>query len=85
MIQNEQEYRATLQRIEKFQRHVEQLRKAGIRIEEGSRIRHSRFGEGKVRIIDQEHVVIVSNEDHKQHVFRIEGPEIKEAECVFDP
>jgi len=27
MIQNEQEYRATLQRIEHFQRQVEQLRK----------------------------------------------------------
>jgi len=26
MIQNEQEYRATLQRIERFQRQVEQLR-----------------------------------------------------------
>ena len=28
MIQNEQEYRAMLQRIERFQRQVEQLRKA---------------------------------------------------------
>ena len=28
MIQHEKEYRATLQRIEKFQRQVEQLRKA---------------------------------------------------------
>ena len=27
MIQNEQEYRTTLQRIERFQRQVEQLRK----------------------------------------------------------
>jgi hypothetical protein len=27
MIQNDQEYRATLQRIERFQRQVEQLRK----------------------------------------------------------
>ena len=28
MIQNEQEYRAALQRIERFQRQVDQLRKA---------------------------------------------------------
>ena len=30
MIQNEQEYRTTLQRIERFQRQVEQLRKTEI-------------------------------------------------------
>jgi len=58
--------------------------KNDILIEEGSRIRHPRMGEGTVRSIDQEYVVVVSNKDHKQHVFRIDGPEIREAECIFD-